>query len=473
MEETISHSFSTNKAELAYKRVLFCFCPTGRFCREDRCQSFFSFELIPSMRAPLEECEAAGAIKGVAGESFVLDAPALGYSDSRFTEEILSWNPDCIIIVTTFGSLNEDCQWAKRLRLVIREDVPIGIRGAPAIVLAEQLLESFQAVDFCIRGEYELIFSELVQFGFRRSRGIVRRSDDKPHSQMVKFSPAPTATNLDELPFPDRSVINPHLYKVRVIGKTQATIRVQRGCPYPCSYCLVAAVSGRKPRHRSPDNIVTEMRQLVAQGIKNFYLRADTFTLDKEWTKSVCHEIAVNVPEARWVTTTRIDCVDEELLEALRRAGCYGLSFGADVVSPKIASLVKKQAPSIAETSQVLRICDKFGILSLLYIMVGFLWENNQSLSETENFVTECRPDLLTIHYAHPYPGTGYYRAVQEAGVPIISPLAQATPALEPFEISSSHIQKRVKKLIRKHYLRPSVAYSLAKKGTKLLLGVN
>jgi anaerobic magnesium-protoporphyrin IX monomethyl ester cyclase len=458
----------SSKALLAYKRVLFCFCPTGKFCREDRCQSYFSFELIPSLRSPLEECEAAGAIKEVGGKAKVIDAPALGYSDDKFLAEVKAWNPDCVIIVTTFGSLKEDCQWADKLSLVLKKGTPIGVRGAPALVLAEQLLESFPAVDFCVQGEYELVFAELVQLGFQASRGVVRRS---LCNNSIEFFPAPKADALDELPFPDRDGIDLNLYKVRGIGKAQATIRVQRGCPYPCSYCLVATVSGRKPRHRSPNSIIAEMKQLVALGITSFYLRADTFTLNKKWASSVCRAIANEVPQARWVTTTRLDCLDEELLKSLRQAGCYGLSFGADVVSPRIAWLVKKQAPSIHETTKILRSCDKLGIISLLYVMVGFLWEDEQSLADTEMFIHKSRPDLVTVHYAHPYPGTAYYRAVQEACVPILSPLAQATPALEPFAISTTEIKRRVKKLVRRHYLRPTVAYSLVKKGASLLLG--
>ena len=71
---------------LVHRRVLFLIAPTGAYCREDRCQSSFRFELIPSMRPPMEECEAAGAVRAAGAEPFVIDAPAdgsLGGRDAR------------------------------------------------------------------------------------------------------------------------------------------------------------------------------------------------------------------------------------------------------------------------------------------------------------------------------------------------------------------------------------------------------
>ena len=73
---------------LLFSRVLFALCPTGRYCREDRCQSYFDFELIPSMRAPLEECEGAAGVTKAGGFSNIIDAPAENLSDEQFFERV-------------------------------------------------------------------------------------------------------------------------------------------------------------------------------------------------------------------------------------------------------------------------------------------------------------------------------------------------------------------------------------------------
>ena len=324
---------------------------------------------------------------------------------------------------------------------------------------SKPILEENPEVDFCLHGEYELIFEHLAQYGLEKAPGTSVRDGS---GRVISYAPPPLRP-LDELPLPDRSTINSLLYTVRGSRKPQATIRVQRGCPFPCTYCLVSVVSGNKARHRSPESIANEMKMLMDQGISHFYLRADTFSLDKKWAMEVARSIARECPGARWVTTTRVECVDAPLLQAMRNAGCYGISFGLDVASEEIGVLVKKP-PRLKEAEHALRTCDRFGIISLVYFMIGFIWESEQSLRETSRFIKQIRPDLITIHFAYPYPGTSYYEAARSAGFISDKTRAQAEPAIELPGFSTERLQKFSKRILLTHYLRPSVIYSIVRK---------
>lgn len=452
----------TSEAGLAHHRVLLLICPTGAFCREDRCQSYFSPDLIPSMRPPMEECEAAGAITAAGARAFVLDAPARGLTAEETLAEVRRLAPDLVVLVVSFGTLDDDLAWADRVRSVL-PGVPVGARGAPCYVLAEDILEREATVDFCVRGEYELVFASLVRRGYREAVGTVYRD-----GQAVRANPASgLAADLDLLPRPDRSSIDPSLYTVRGLGLPQATVRVQRGCPFPCTYCLVHTVSGDKARHRSPASIADEMAEVQEGGIDFFYLRADTFSLNRAWTEQTCEAIAARCPGARWVTTTRVECVDDEILAAMGRAGCYGISFGIDAASETIGQKVRKK-PDRERAREAMRGCDRHGIVSLGYAMIGFLWDTEQTVDETEAFLRDVRPDLLTIHFAHPYPGTPYYDEVQQGAVAIASPRAQAEPALGNSRLSPEFLQARARAITRRHYLRPAVLASLARKSAGL-----
>ena len=450
--------------ELQYKRTVFAICPTGAYCREDRCQSYFKFDLIPTMRAPLEECESAGAITACGGSAFIIDGPAGRYQEQEFLNKLSAHNPDLIIIVVTFGTLDADLRWAEKLRKHFPE-AAIGVRGAPCYTLSERILKLSKSVDFCVRGEYELIFQQIVKQGYIHADGVVHR--DGEHIFASKITPR--ESNLDLLPRPDRTSIDQSLYSVRGLRSAQATIRVQRGCPYPCSYCLVHTVSGSEARHRSPESIVSEMKELIQQGISCFYLRAETFSLNKKWTLSVCKAISEHCPQARWVTTTRAERVDDEILSAMKKAGCYGISFGLDVASPTIGKKVNKLADK-STAQEAIRLCNKHGIISLAYLMIGFLWETQETLNETAQFIKEIRPDLLTIHFAHPYPGTKYYEEFNQSSFKVISSHAQAEPATATEALSPDFLKSAAKKMLIKHYARPSVLFSLARKGIPLLL---
>lgn len=447
---------------LAYERVLFVIPPTGAYCREDRCQSYFRFELIPSMRPPLEECESAGAIRDAGGTPLLIDAPAEGLDDDATLDRAAALQPDLVVVVVTFGSLDDDLAWATRLR----ERLPgttIAVRGAPCYVAAEKILSDTPAVDFCVRGEYELVFADVVRRGYHDAVGTVFRDG----ARIVEPRRSPVVSDLDDLPRPDRSVIESGRYRVRGLGAPQATVRVQRGCPFPCTYCLVHTVSGNRARHRSPDDVAAEMAEVLRDGIRYFYLRAETFTLDRDWTLQTCAAIAERCPEARWVTTTRVECVDDEVLAAMRAGGCYGLSFGIDAASERIGEQVRKR-PNRDRARSAMRLCDRHGIVSLGYFMLGFVWDDRDTLAETEQFIRDVRPDLLTIHFAHPYPGTVYASQVAERNLAIVSPHAQSEPALSLPGLTADDLSREAQRILRRHYVRPSVLQSLARKGVRI-----
>jgi anaerobic magnesium-protoporphyrin IX monomethyl ester cyclase len=448
---------------LAHGRVLFLVCPTGAFCREDRCQSYFRPELVPSMRPPMEECEAAGALRAAGAEPFVVDAPALGLSDEATFEAVSRLAPDLIVLVTTFGTLDDDLAWAARLRVRFPATT-IGVRGAPCYVLAEEILARSPAVDFCVRGEYELVFESVARSGHAGAVGTVYRDGDR----IVAAPSSGLASDLDALPWPDRSVIDASLYKVRGLGVPQATVRVQRGCPFPCSYCLVHTVSGDQARHRSPASVAAEIAAMQETGIDFFYLRAETFSLNRRWAEQTCDAIAERCPGARWVTTTRVECVDEALVGAMKRAGCYGISFGVDAASAAIGEKVAKK-PDRRRALEAMRACDAHGVVSLAYVMIGFLWDTAATVDEAEEFLRAVRPDLLTIHFAHPYPGTRYHDDVTAARASLGSPRAQAEPALASHTLSPGELERRARAIARRHYLRPAVLASLARKSLGLL----
>ena len=101
--------------------------------------------------------------------------------------------------------------------------------------------------------------------------------------------------------------------------------------------------------------------------------------------------------------------------------------------------------------------------------MIGFVWETPESLQHAEQFVRQVRPDLLTIHFAHPYPGTRYYDDFSNAGLRVQDRRAQAAPANSVREVTEAQLTSCARHLLRKHYVRPRVLASIARKGIQNL----
>ena len=87
--------------------------------------------------------------------------------------------------------------------------------------------------------------------------------------------------NLDEIPFPARDLMKNEMYPRPDTGEPMATIQVSRGCPSACTYCLTPVISGKSLRKRSIENIFAEIEECYYKhGIRNFFFKADTFTID-------------------------------------------------------------------------------------------------------------------------------------------------------------------------------------------------
>ena len=62
-------------------------------------------------------------------------------------------------------------------------------------------------------------------------------------------------------------------------------------------------------------------------GIKDIRIYDDTFTLDKKRVIDICNLLIERNLGITWNCTTRVDCIDKELLILMKKSGCYNISF--------------------------------------------------------------------------------------------------------------------------------------------------
>lgn len=410
----------------------------------------------------MEECEAAAAVRSKGAQPFLIDAPAMGYSDEQVMDKVAAIRPDLIILSSVFGSLEADLAWAARLKLQF-PNIIIGVRGAPAYVMSESILTGGFSVDFCVKGDYEPALEDIVSKGFRGAPAVDFLDDS---GNLVQRAPC-FVDNLDALPFPNIDVLDLPHYRVRGMRFQQITVHVQRGCGFRCIYCLASIVAGDKVRQRSAISISEEISVRRAVGYRFFYLRAETFTVERQWALDVCRTLIKEHPGIKWCTSTRIDKVDKELIQAMANSGCYGISFGVETGSEMIGKRIGK-LPDLEKAREIMRLCDRYGVLSMMYVMIGFPWDTRDSIRESQTFVRKTRPDLISVFFAHPYPGTPYYRMVLETGRQVKATFAQSKPAFDTDNLQRSELVILARKLIARHYFSVPVLFSITKKMARL-----
>ncbi len=127
-------------------------------------------------------------------------------------------------------------------------------------------------------------------------------------------------------------------------------IVTSRGCPAGCKYCIKHVSYQYSVRLRSPENIVEELRVLKKLGINHVHMYADLFTVNREQVIGLCKLIIEQKIGLSWTCNSRVDYVDEEMLQLMGKAGCCLISWGIESANEQILKKAakgyrKEQAP--------------------------------------------------------------------------------------------------------------------------------
>lgn len=275
----------------------------------------------------------------------------------------------------------------------LRPDITVVLGGPQASVVDVATLGAFPAVDFVVRGEAESTFpwllEQLVHGGDPGEvPGITYRRDGR----VTRNANAPPIADLDALPFPAF-----HLYP-RVDQCRYLPLELGRGCPFACSFCSTNDFFRRNFRLKSPARMLADMTRVnTTYGIDNFDLVHDMFTVDRRKVMAFCRAILDSGDRFFWGCSARTDCIDEELIRLMHRAGCRGIFFGIESGSPTLQKVIKKRL-DLDESRRMIACSTGRGIKTAVSLITGFPEETMADYRDTVDFFM----DSLRLDHADP-----------------------------------------------------------------------
>lgn len=390
----------------------------------------------------------------------VLDASALELSYDEIGEEILKRKPDIVSISALTPTIGVALDSADKIKQV-KPDTVVVLGGYHPTFEFESVLAE-PSVDVVVRGEGEYTFLELV-------RSIENNGDlaeveglafyDENDASLVVTPDRPIIQDLDELPFPAFHLFPMEKYKILNITTNVATIITTRGCPMQCSFCSSAALHGHKLRRRSYENVVDEIElRLKEQNIDTIAFMDDTFTLNKRFVKDFCAEIKRRNLKFWWGCTSRVDTLDEDLLQTMKDAGCITVFIGVESADQQMLEKMNKNI-TVSKTENAFRLLRKVGIRSIASCVIGMPEDTRESINKTIEFVKKLNPNYALYSLATPYPGTRFYNETFKKNLIQIKDWSKFTlidPVLETIDCSSNELRSIQKKAFIKFYLRPA-----------------
>ncbi len=352
---------------------------------------------------------------------FVLDAQMEGIAyDDDFKKRISLINPDVVGITVMTFTLVDVLKTIEIVRTAgknINKKIFV-VLGGPHVHLYPRETVSLNGVDFVIKGEGETPFFNLLEAlegrgQLSRVKGLVYKNRGE---EIVENPTGDFIENLDELPYPARELLPVKKYSsILGGGRIVTTMFTSRGCPFQCAFCDRPHL-GKKFRARGPKNVVDEMEECLKIEIEEILIYDDTFTVNKQRVLDICGEIIKRGLKFVWDIRARVDTVDEEILNALKKAGCQRIHFGVESGTEKILKVLNKKI-TLEQIEKAFKSAKAAGIETLAYFMIGAPTETKEDIYQTINFAKKIKPDYAHITILTPYPATVIYREALEQGV--------------------------------------------------------
>lgn len=264
----------------------------------------------------------------------------------------------------------------------------------------------------CVAGEGEQILEEILQ-------EPAKWKQNKPIC--IRTNPL---ENLNAIPFPARHLIDWKQYKRGIFWGKQLIepavgIIQSRGCIYSCIFCDSHVVFGHKARFRSVDNIIAEMKQVMNEmSYHGFNFHDDSFCLNRNRALELCKEF--KKLDVVWRCLTRVNTVDEEILTAMKDAGCKEIIYGIESFSQKILDNLHK-GTTAKQNLHAMKITKKAGIQTKAGIIVGNPGETWETIRETEKGLCECPPDYWVVSTMTPFPGSAIWANPEKYNVKLLT----------------------------------------------------
>ena len=342
--------------------------------------------------------------------------------------------------------------------------MPVILGGPHPSVFPEESA-GYDNIDYAVAGEGEKVILELLDRlqadeSAEGLKGVAYRKGTG-----ISFNgPAEEIENIDSLPFPDRKLLNYRKHYNILSNRYPSTTAFSgRGCIHGCSFCYHSF--GRRARLRSPENVVAEMREVASLGIKDIFFVDDAFTLDRGRVMDICDLLNKSEIDLSWAVKSRVDAVDAEMLESMRRAGLTRIHFGIESASQKTLERVYK-GTAIADGERALRLAREKGIKVMADFIIGAPGEKYEDALKTIELAKDLDPDFALFNVAMPYPGTRMYKEGVEDGIFndfwkefADSPSLSASIRYWDEMISPAELELLLKKANRSFYLRPSYIF--------------
>jgi hopanoid C-3 methylase len=326
--------------------------------------------------------------------------------DSDYESAYRRFQPDVVGLTGFTSHVNIIKTIVARLKAISLE-VLFVVGGHHASVQPVDFNDSL--IDIVVIGEGVFTLREILSAlakgsGFSNIHGIAI-----PNQDGMIFSKPKAYTDLNELPFPDRSLTAS--YRKQYFSewfKPLASIRTSLGCTACCNFCALWKITGGKYLRRDPEKVVEELLTIAEP---NVYFCDDESMCDIKRMDKMADLIAEAGIHKKFFLYARVDTIvnHPDLFAKWARIGLAQVFVGMEDFSDKRLIAMKKGITT-AQQAKAVKILDKLGIMMYASYIVDPAFTRND-FSSLLAYVRKMKHKYLIFTVLTPVPGTELHDA--------------------------------------------------------------
>ncbi len=389
----------------------------------------------------------------VAGFKFdLLDVDIDALPEQKVEEHIIKHRYDVILI----GSIVTHYKWVKWFCHMVKEHQPdckIVVGNSVASSIPEVIMH-YAPVDVVVLGEADVTIIDVLRAieagkpfgeaaepevpvlhtngtlpGTIRGTGVDGIVFRDAKGRLVNTGKRKAVKKIDDLPFPDWDLFDVERYIKMAVTTAHNTTRfpaeaarvmpvnTARGCVFKCTFCHY--VFWDDPyRHRSPENVIAEIRRNQQKYGANYINFWDELTFHKVRPAQKFIDAMVKadlgIHFTASIRTDLLGCDEapyEEriaLAHNMKKAGCIAVGFSLESANAEILVAMNKLVKGEYFGEQV-RVLKEAGIIANTSVIFGYPQETRETIHET---LDSCRRAKIypSPGFLLPMPSTGMWK---------------------------------------------------------------
>jgi anaerobic magnesium-protoporphyrin IX monomethyl ester cyclase len=344
----------------------------------------------------------------------LIDHDLYGWSMKKLIQELLDFKVDTILLGHS-GSTAAHKTAIKTIR-AIHQALPhirVVYGGIYPSYADRAVMVECEQIDVIVRGEGEQTIVELLHSWEQSGdlSGVDGITWRKGHEIIVNRSRAPIQ-NLDAYR-PGWELVDWPRYSMFGF-QSAAGLQFSRGCTLTCVYCG-QWMFWKKWRHRSPENVVEQLKILSGQyGVKIVWFADENFAADREAAKEILERIVdADLGLSLNLNMTAADVVrDADLIPLYKRAGVDYIVMGVETMKDDLITSIRKNNP-FEISKEAVRLLRENNIISLTNLIYGLEQESWGTIREKFKGLLELDSDILNAMYLTPHFWTAQGKATR------------------------------------------------------------